>query len=95
MSVHESERRRSQQRHQHRRRKLDNKSVTLDAPLNPLHDDQVLTFDEWCRLNRISERTGHRIIDSGQGPVITDLSTRRIGITVANNRRWQASRARS
>jgi hypothetical protein len=59
-----------------------------------LDDDKVLTFAEWCKLNRIGQRTGRRIIKSPDGPVVTQLSARRIGITVANNRQWQASRAR-
>jgi hypothetical protein len=56
--------------------------------------DRVLTFAEWCALNKIGQRTGRRIIRSGTGPVVTQLSARRIGITVANNRAWQASKAR-
>ena len=60
-----------------------------------LDDDKVLTFAEWCELNRLGKRTGRRIIRSGNGPVVTQLSERRIGITVGNNRRWQESRARS
>jgi hypothetical protein len=58
------------------------------------HDAQVLTFSEWCKLNHISERTGRRILASRDGPVVTELSPRRLGITIANNRAWQASRAR-
>ena len=54
----------------------------------------VLSFPEWCQLNDIGERTGRRILASGNGPVITQLSDRRIGVTVRNNRIWQASRAR-
>jgi hypothetical protein len=68
---------------------------TLDAPLpfsGTLHDDQVLLFHEWCRLNRISERTGRRIIASGTGSVVTHLSTHRIGVTIRNNRVWQQTR---
>ena len=60
-----------------------------------LEDDQVLTFNEWCALNGIGKRTGRRILTSGSGPVVTQLSERRIGITVGNNRRWQEARARS
>jgi hypothetical protein len=60
-----------------------------------LDDDRVLTFAEWCKLNRIGQRTGRRIIKASGGPVVTQLSERRIGITVGNNRRWQESRARS
>jgi hypothetical protein len=59
-----------------------------------LDDDKVLTFAEWCKLNKIGQRTGRRIIGSGNGPIVTQLSERRIGITVGNNRRWQAARAR-
>jgi hypothetical protein len=60
----------------------------------PLHPDQILMFHEWCRLNRISERTGRRIFASGNGPVVTQVSAQRIGVLVKNNQRWQASRAR-
>jgi hypothetical protein len=67
----------------------------LDAPLSPLHDDQVLTFFEWCQLNRISERTGRRILAGPDGPTVTLMSAKRVGITIANNRRWQKSRERA
>jgi hypothetical protein len=63
-------------------------------PLSMLLDSQVLTFFEWCQLNRISTRTGRRILNSGTGPIVTQLSPMRIGITVGANREWQASRAR-
>jgi hypothetical protein len=63
-------------------------------PLSMLLDSQVMTFHEWCRLNRFSERTGRRLLKSGDGPVIVQLSPMRIGITVRANREWQASRVR-
>jgi hypothetical protein len=69
--------------------------LALDAPLTSLADDQVLTFQEWCRLNRISERTGHRIIKSPDGPKTVQLSPRRFGIRVAANRDWQHARERA
>jgi hypothetical protein len=78
-------------REQHKQQK----QYALDAPLSALHDDQVLTFLEWCRINRISERNGRRILDGPGGPVVTMLSARRIGITVGNNRIWQKSRERA
>jgi hypothetical protein len=56
--------------------------------------NSVLSFLDWCRLNGISPATGRRILKSGKGPIITQLSPRRIGVTVANNAAWQASRAR-
>jgi hypothetical protein len=57
-------------------------------------DDAVLTFDEWCALNGFSPRVGRRILKSGNGPTVTRLSDRRIGISRKNNRLWQAQRAR-
>jgi hypothetical protein len=59
-----------------------------------LPDDACMTFGEWCALNMFSERQGRRILAGPDGPVVTALSERRIGITVGNNRRWQESRAR-
>jgi hypothetical protein len=60
-----------------------------------LNQSRVMSFAQWCALNGISPATGRRLLRSGQGPIITRLSDRRIGITVGNNRRWQESRARS
>src|SRR5262245_30419905 len=54
---------------------------------------RVLSFAAWCSLNWISPATGRRLLRSGQGPTITRLSDRRIGITVGANMTWQASRA--
>jgi hypothetical protein len=69
-------------------------------PLPPLRarlatdEDAVLTFREWCALNGIGERTGRRILAEPGGPVITQLSDKRIGISRRNNRTWLESRAR-
>jgi hypothetical protein len=77
------------------RRLLERELRALDAPLFAFHPNQVLTFSEWCRINRISERTGRRILAGGNGPTVTELSAKRIGITIEANRRWQASRERA
>ena len=58
------------------------------------HDAQVLTFSEWCKLNHNQRAHRAKILASRDGPVVTELSPRRLGITIANNRAWQASRAR-
>jgi hypothetical protein len=68
--------------------------LALDAPLTSLADDQVLSFVEWCQLNRISERTGRRILNRSDGPTVTMLSPRRVGVTVRANREWQQARER-
>ena len=57
------------------------------------NDNQVLSFRQWCLLNGFSISTGRRIIERGE-VVVTQLSPRRIGITISNNRAWQASCAR-
>jgi hypothetical protein len=60
-----------------------------------LDDQRVMTIDQWCVVNGFSIWTGKRLIKAGKGPKITQISDRRIGITVANNRRWQQSRERA
>jgi len=67
---------------------------SLDALPPVLNDDQVLTFAQWHALNGISARTARRILNSGRGPTVTQLSAKRIGITVAAHRRWLADRER-
>lgn len=57
-----------------------------------MEDDRVLGFDDWCRLNKFSRSTGQRIVAAGNGPRFIQLSTRRKGVTVGENRRWQESR---
>ena len=57
-----------------------------------MDDDRVMSFDEWCLLNGFSRSTGQRLVASGKGPAFIRLSVRRVGVTVAENRRWQASR---
>ena len=68
------------------------RGVHKDGPLAINHDDQVLNFYEWCRINRISERTGRRIMAGGEGPTVTWLSSRRMGVTIRANRDWQKSK---
>ena len=58
--------------------------MSLQEAVN-LDDNRVLSFHQWCELNGFSPATGRRIINAGNGPIITQLSPRRIGVTVANN----------
>jgi hypothetical protein len=66
----------------------------LDLLPATLNDNMVLSFREWCAINRISERNGRRIFAGGDGPATTQLSPKRLGVTVKANREWQASRER-
>jgi hypothetical protein len=70
------------------------KRASSDAPLSMLLDTQVMRFREWCRLNQFSPRTGRRILASGDGPAIVQLTDKIIGITVAADRAWKAARVR-
>jgi len=56
--------------------------------------DAVWTFKEWCAVNGISPRQGRRILKSGNGPLVTMLSDKRIGISRRHDRLWKASRVR-
>jgi hypothetical protein len=92
---HRAQRKRQKQVKRRKQRKpVQPQWSALDAPLTTAHPNQVLTFFEWCQLNRISTRTGRRILASGSGPSVTQLSTHRVGITIANNAKWQAARER-
>jgi hypothetical protein len=93
MSLLEAESARRKKRR--RKKKPSGYHYTLDAPLLAGHPDQILMFDEWCRLNRISERTGRRILKGGGGPTVTQLGNWRVGITVGNNALWQRTRERA
>jgi predicted DNA-binding transcriptional regulator AlpA len=55
-------------------------------------DDRVMSFDDWCNLNGFSRSTGQRIVASGNGPRFIQLSEKRKGVTIGENRRWQQSR---
>jgi predicted DNA-binding transcriptional regulator AlpA len=55
-------------------------------------DDRVLSFMQWCEINGFSRSTGQRMIAAGKGPRFIQLSEKRIGVTVGENRRWQTSR---
>jgi hypothetical protein len=68
--------------------------VTQNKPELPgdLDGDRVLSFIEWHTLNGFSRATAQRLLAGGNGPHFIKLSQRRIGVTVAENRRWLASR---
>jgi predicted DNA-binding transcriptional regulator AlpA len=55
-------------------------------------DDRVMSFDDWCKLNGFSRSTGQRLIASGSGPRFIQLSEKRKGVTIGENRQWQQSR---
>ena len=89
MSLREAERR-------HKQRQQSDPIHDREIELNrALDDHRVMTFPQWCEINGFSIWTGQRLLKAGKGPVITQISDRRIGITVANNRAWQKARERT
>jgi hypothetical protein len=99
MSLRENELRHSKhaQRQHHKKKLRQRKKAPRETlpPIPPIvSDDQVLTFPQWCAVNTLGLRTGRRVISGPNGPIVTEMSANRIGITVGNNRAWQNSRAR-
>ena len=66
----------------------------LNAPPPMLLDAQVLRLRDWAELAGVSMRTARRLLASGNGPRIVQLSSKRVGVTVAAHRRWLADRER-
>jgi predicted DNA-binding transcriptional regulator AlpA len=58
-------------------------------------DLKVLTLREWANLNSLSFATAKRLFADGEGPATIQLSPRRIGIRMIDNRRWQEARLRA
>jgi hypothetical protein len=54
--------------------------------------DAILTKREWASLNGFSMRQASRILASGEGPTITNLTGKRIGISRRSNLAWQQAR---
>jgi hypothetical protein len=84
MTVREFERRAAQRRQSDPAR---DREIGLDQ-------FRILSFAQWCSLNGISPATGRRLIKSGRGPTVVQLSDRRFGITIAANAEWQSARRR-
>ncbi len=63
----------------------------------PLTADElkVLTLHEWAALNTLSFQTAKRILAEGHGPKTVQLSARRIGVRMIDNRIWQEERLRA
>jgi len=49
-----------------------------------LDDQRVMTIPQWAEVNGFSIWTAQRLIKAGKAPPITQISDRRIGITVAS-----------
>ena len=55
---------------------------------------KVLTLREWANLNSLSFGTAKRLFAEGRGPRTVQLSARRVGVRMIDNRHWQEERLR-
>jgi hypothetical protein len=69
-------------------KKLVARATELRPPL------RVIPFKTWCELRGFSERTGRRLIESGDGPIITQLTDRLIGVREDHDLQWLETRVR-
>jgi len=93
-TIRDSELPSAQRRTPTRHNKQQGRAALQQGPFAQI-DNRVLTFAEWSALNGFSQRTGRRLIQRGEGPVVTQLSPKRIGITVGADKAWKASRERA
>ena len=65
--------------------------LSVDAsPHRPTN--RIMTFREWCARCGFSTVTGWRIVKSGDGPKVTQVSARRIGIREDHHAKWLKTR---
>jgi predicted DNA-binding transcriptional regulator AlpA len=83
------------QREQEREARREREEKARQRAIEVDNEHHVLALQEWCEINGISKATGRRILNSGDGPAVVQLSPRRVGVTVAANRQWQATRVRA
>jgi hypothetical protein len=54
--------------------------------------DRVLPLSEWFRRVGLPSRSGRRLIASGEGPVVTELTERRRGVRERDHLAWLEAR---
>jgi hypothetical protein len=57
-------------------------------------DLKVLTIKQWAALNAISLWSAKKLLREGNGPPLVQLTSRRVGVRVIDNARWQEARLR-
>jgi hypothetical protein len=55
---------------------------------------KVIPWRVWCAQKGISVDTARRLRERGKAPRIIQISERRIGVTVADDREWTLERVR-
>jgi hypothetical protein len=67
----------------------------MPAYLHGMADDRVLKLAEFAEIAGIAVITLRRCLAAQDGPIVTRLSRRRIGIRVRHGRAWLDARARA
>jgi predicted DNA-binding transcriptional regulator AlpA len=52
----------------------------------------ILSFLEWCELAGLPESTAREMRARGQGPRCVQLGGRKLGVSLAEHRRWVKAR---
>jgi hypothetical protein len=60
-----------------------------------LDPDRVIPFLAWCKRIGVSAATARRLVRRGQGPRITKLSDRRVGVRERDHVAWLDARGES
>jgi predicted DNA-binding transcriptional regulator AlpA len=68
--------------------------MLLDTIRGAFSMSKVMSWREWLAKNNLSYSTGWRLRQNGDGPKITKLSERRIGVTEEDDRAWLESRVK-
>jgi hypothetical protein len=70
-----------------------NRSNFMRQTVLPSNEDCVITLSQFASNTGISLVTLRRLIARGEGPAVTKLSARRLGIRVRHAREWLDARA--
>jgi hypothetical protein len=78
---------------QHPTKKKKRRLHRVPHPMPPLVSDHiVLTMAQFRQLANLGERTARRMIRDGHGPILTQLTGRKLGVSYGNYKRWVESR---
>jgi hypothetical protein len=66
--------------------------MTNAEPQNDFTPDHVHRWQDWCAMVGVSTTTGWRLVKSGNGPVVTQLSTKLKGVRHRHHLAWLRAR---
>jgi hypothetical protein len=57
-----------------------------------VNEDLILSFSEWAELAGLSLRAARELRARGQGPRCIKITDKKLGVTLAEHRRWTKAR---